>query len=220
MTSARFLLNGANGANVSTALSPDTGSGYRFIGDGSTIKYSTAQFHEGTASVKGNGQVAFFDNGSGSTITDLDPVYVDLFCYLTTTPGADTLLLGSAYFTYAGIYVTTDKRLALKNDSGSVLTQTSANQVPTAVWFRLRAKYDATNGLVQGAMWTADLTAATPDYTLNTTSIGNVGFVCVGTDSTNVYYDDIVIQPVSDGEPTHPATGGGGIVRKGWGVVR
>lgn len=215
MASARFLFNGTNNAYISSTLSPDSGSGYRAIGDGATLKYSTAQHFEGTASLTGTGgQALFFDDGAGNYISDNTATYVDFYAYIPSAPGSDTFLVGGTYFSPSGCYITSDRRLKIKKADGTSCGQTSANVVPTAAWFRIRAQFSANtgDGLAVVTLWTSpnldDASVGTTTAVLTASPAADAqGFLCVGTDTSGWYFDDIVIQPVSAGAPTHPAGG-------------
>lgn len=202
---ARFKVNGTNNATAPT-ISPDSGSGYRITGD-TSIKYSTAQYYEGTASLTGNGYNAFFDNGSGTAIYDTSAIYVDLFCRIPSAPGSDTYLCGGQYYDVSGVYITTDRRIAFKDASGTVRGQSSANLVPTASWFRIRVRYDTTNGADAAWLWTSSFTDDDPTNAgatlVSATASMSSGLVSFGTATSGWYFDDIVIAPTSEGNTTH-----------------
>lgn len=205
---ARFKFNGTNNAALPASVSPDTGSGAVLVGDGSSIVYSTTYAYEGTSSVKGTGSQVLIidDDGSFPYTFSSSDYYVDFFAHITAAPGSDTLLLGYT----AGAFITTDRRLAFKDSGGTTRGQSSANLIPTNAWFRVRARIDNVNGLDQVYVWTTSLTDNDP-VNAGATSIlatANVSdYVCLNTTSgSGIYFDDLVVQLTSEGNPTHPTT--------------
>lgn len=227
MVSARFLLNGTNNGAVPATLSPDSGSGYRLIADGSTIKYSTAQAYQGTASMKGDGgQHTFFDDGAGNYIGD-SAMYLDFFVYVASYPGSDTFLVGSVYDEFPGAHLGSSGQVKLKNAAGTTLATSSNGFIQAAAWNRVRVEFTTQSvqqvfswGSNTGSFGTDDPSLAGAASVTYSGGVGFEGFLALGTAYSGFYFDDVVIQPVADGNPSHPAVGGGGTVRKGWGVIR
>jgi hypothetical protein len=231
VASSRFLLNGANGAAPSNPLNPDSGTGWKLVPGGAGVAYSTAQVYQGSASLTSNGvDLIYFTDTAGTYgyLTGSAMVF-DFFFYMTSAPGSDRPLLYSAYpGGEAGVYISPDRRIKIKNTDGSTAGQSAANTVPTGAWIRLRI--DTSSNIYQGVSGVRLSVApwmGSPSYdnfseatVVNATATDSNQYGFISLDS-GWYMDDLVIQAVADGNASHPAVAGPTVtVRTGWGVIQ
>jgi hypothetical protein len=209
---ARFKCNGTDEASIANPLEPDTGSGYKLIPSGTGITYETSQFYEGTSSIVGNdSDYLYLGDGSGGYISAVatPAFYVDFFWRCSSLPGSDTMIFGSTYLGEFGAYVTSTGRLRFKA-SGTTSGESATGLLTANAWHRLRFQHNTTNGLIEAYVWTTNLTVDDPTGGIATqvlpTADLNGLYVLFGIPTASTFfYDDIVVQPVSEGDPTHAA---------------
>jgi hypothetical protein len=233
MPTSRWLFNGANNAYIpADGLAPNYGATWKLMGDGQYRKYSTTQKYQGLSSWKSDaldtGAIFSLDTGGwlGDTAAGL---YFDFFYYLPAAPASDMALIGGAYFTTNGCFISSDRRLKMKGDDGTTHVQSAANVVPLNEWFRVRAYFNPNGGfgLSSVTVWKA------PYLGQDDISAGGWGEVTVAHDLPGIgylvlnpgsgYIDDLVISSttgVSFAHLTHGTWTEAAATRSGWGVVK